>query len=596
MPLPIDVKPYELNSVTGGDNYMTHYKATGADGDEFVITEFYPTYMVKREDDGTLAVSERFSKEFIADREEFVRRAEGFQEIRDASLHPVVEIFERNQTAYMVRKACGMTSVDQFMGSQTMDYDEAYYFIRPIILSMAQAAEKGMMFNITFADFRVNAYRQLVLCAPPAWDSNFHPQLTETVKLYYRLVTGVEAPAQNAPAFSAYGIEVPPRIESLVLEILQGDILYGSLDDFYKKFKSLLDVNSDTDKESGKKTLAIMRGVVIVLFVAFAFSLVLFVFGAVRAREMSNFWANPELFVSAEVMPEPELDFSDVTITHPRNPADALTGSFSTHNGFMFFRGEDGLMARFYAEVAFIPGATLGALADNRLIIPGVTPSYIVGHGRYIYFVDTSSGGMIYASTTSGDDFRRVTEHAALNLAVIDGHLFYTNTEKNHHLYRINLETKQTELVAARPVYSVIAHGSYLFFVTGGADANELYIWDTEGDNPVILASRYAKGAMRVSSDVLFFLDINGRVRSIDFTGRPIAIHAPENVSTFDVYLQFIVFAEEGRHVPRMFNMNTGEFNTISSTEWVSYLWTFDNGVYAIDHRNPHRIIHAELP
>ncbi|MCL2199670.1 MAG: DUF5050 domain-containing protein [Defluviitaleaceae bacterium] len=592
MALPIDVKPYVLIGEVGRDNYMTHYKATGADGDEFIITEFYPTYMVKREDDGTLGISDRFSKEFIADREEFVRRAEGFQEIRDASLHPVVEIFERNQTAYIVRKACGMTTIDQFMGSQTMDFDEAYFFIRPLILSMAQAAAKGMMFNISFGDFRVNTYKQLVLAAPPAWDKNFHPPLVETIKLYYRLVTGVEAPAQNAPSFTAYGIEVPPRIESLVLEILQGDILYGSLDDFYKKFKSLVDGNAEQDKDSGKKTLAVMRGIVAFLFVAFALSLVLLVFGGVRAREVSNFWANPELFASSEALPPPELDFSDITLTHPRNPADTLSGCFATYGGFLFFRGEEGLMSRFYAEVAFIPGAALGALANDRLIVPGAVASYIVGHNRVIYFVDTASGGVIYSASPSGDDLTRVTEHPALNLAVINGYLFYTNVDRDHHMYRINLETNVTELVAARPIHATLTHGTYLFLVSA---ENHLYIWNTEGDNPTILASRYAAGAMRIFNEVLFFLDTNGRVRSIDFTGRPIAIHSPENVTTFDIYFQWMIFAEEGRHVPRTYNMDNGQFNTLSSTEWVSYLWAFDDEIYAIDHRNPRRMIHFDL-
>ncbi|MCL1882733.1 MAG: DUF5050 domain-containing protein [Defluviitaleaceae bacterium] len=590
MPLPIDVSPYELMGVTGGDNYLTHYKARNDKGEDFTITEFFPTYMVKRDDDGTLEVSERFSKEFLSDREDFIKRAEGFQEIRDASLHPVVEIFERNHTAYIVRRSCGMTTIDQYMGSQTMDYDEAYYFMRPLLLSMSQVAESGTIFNISMGDFRVNTFKQLVLAAPPAWDKNFHPALTQIVKLYYRLVTGMEAPAQNPPAFSAYGISIPPRIEALMMEILNGDILYGSLDDFYKKMKSLIDGTSENDKGASKRTLAVMRGIVAALFVTFAFSLILLVFGAVRAYRVNFFWANPEVFADAEASPPPEYDFSNITITHPRNSADALIGSFAAHDGFLFFRGENGMMSRRYAETVFIPGAMgLTALAEDRLIVPGASPAFIAGNGRRsIYFVDSTAGGVIYRATATGEDITRITEHAALNLAVIDDFLFYTHVDQNHHLYRLNLETYEHELILARPVNAVINYGSYLFFIAEEDSSNPtaLYAWNTE-ENTLRRISTTARGGLRTFGDTLFYIDVYGRIRSIAFDGRPIAIHPPENVHSFDVFFQWIVFTEDGRHVPRVYNMNNGEFYTLSTTEWVSYIWTHDSLIYALDHRNP---------
>ena len=600
MPLPIDVKPYELNGVVGGDNYMTHYKASNAAGEEFVITEFYPAYMVKRDDDGTLEVSERFSKEFINDREEFVRRAEGFQEIRDSSLHPVVEIFERNHTAYIVRRACGMTTVDQFMGNQTMDFDEAYHFIRPLLLSMAQVADKGMFFNINLPDFRVNNFRQLVLCAPPSWDTNFHLPLIQIIKLYYKLLTGVDAPEQGAPAFSAYGLEVPARIETLVMEILSGDILYGSLDDFYKKFKSLVDGNVEVGKGTGKRTLAIMRGVIAALFVMFALSLVLLAFGGVRAYQVSYYWANPDNFANSENFPAPEFDFSGITLTHPRSTADALSGSLANHDGFIFFRGEGGLMSRKYADIVFIPGATgMSALAEERLIVPDVTPSFIVGNGRNgrrnIYYVDIASGGAIYSASATGENITRVTEHAALNLAIVGDYLFYTNVEENHHLYRLNLETQEHRLVIAQPVYATLGVGSRLFYIVGEG-ANALFVWNTAEEGSPVQIARNAAGGLRAFNDVLFFINTSGQVQSISFDGRPIATHEPQNVRTFDVYFQWLIFTEEGRHVPRAYNLNTGTFFTLSTTAWVSYIWTHDDQIYGIDHSNPNLVHIFDLP
>ena len=70
MPLLIDVKPYDLQGVVTADSHFTHYKAKDNKGDDFVITEFHPTYMVTRNDDNTtLDVSDRFSKEYISDKE-----------------------------------------------------------------------------------------------------------------------------------------------------------------------------------------------------------------------------------------------------------------------------------------------------------------------------------------------------------------------------------------------------------------------------------------------------------------------------------------------------------------------------------------------
>ena len=598
MPLPIDVKPYALNGVIGGDNYLTHYKASGADGEDYLISEFYPAYMVTREDDGTLQISERFSKEFVSDREEFIRRAEAFQDIRDASLHPVVEVFERNNTAYIVRRACGMTTVDQYMGGQQMDFEEAYYFIRPLLVSMAQAASKRMIFNISPGDFRVNAYKQLVLSSPPSWEANFHQPLIQVVKLFYKLVMGFEASEHGVTAFSAYGIDVPPRIEAMIMEILSDDILYGSLDDFYKKFKSLIDGVADAEQDDNKKSLSAMRTVAAVLAVVFVLSLTLLVYGGVSAYRASTFWANPDIFVSDEPLPQPELDLSAVTLTHPRNTADALSGSFAVHDNFMFLRGSEGLMRRLIGEVAFVPGAQgILALEQDLLTIPNVVPSFIVGYGRYIFFVDTASGGYIYRASTGGNDLVRITDHAALHLAVVDGQLFFADAEYGNRLSRIVLETNQREAFPENNIFATLGHNSHLFYMAGtpGESNSALYVWNLAAETRLRIATG-VKGQMSVFNDVLFYLGADSRVHSITFDGRRIATLAPENVRSFDIFFNWMAFVEDGRHVPRAYNMNTGNFATLSGEAWVSYVWTHDGGVYAIDHRNPSYVHRFTLP
>jgi hypothetical protein len=589
LPLPIDVTPYTLNGVIGGDNYLTHYKASNDDGDAFVITEFYPAYMVKREDDGTLGISERFAKEFTNDRDDFIRRAEGFREVRDASLHPVVDVFEKNHTAYIVRRVCGLTSAEQYMGSATMDFDEAYFFVRPLIVSMAMAADKGMLFNITPADFRVNSYKQLVLCAPPSWDSDFHKPLVQIARLYYKLLTGTDAPEQGAPAFSAYGIEVPPRIESLIMEILGGDILYGSLDDFHKKFKSLIDGNIDTSADTGKRTLAAMRGTIAALFVMFSFSLILLVYGGVRAHRISTSWANPDNFATADALPPPLFDFSEITLTHPRNSADPLSGCFAVYGDFMFFRGERGMYSRLVGDITFIPGAVgMTALANDRLIVPNALPAHIVGHGRHVYFADMASDGAIYRAAVTGNDLTRITNNAALNLAVVGDSLFYSSVDDNHSLWRFDINNGIHHRITDGPIYAAVSAGSRLFYVKD----TSLYAWNLEEETLAKIADDVL-GRLRIfnGSETIYYLDTYRRIQNVTFDGRTVVTRSPRNVRTYDVFYQWILFTEEGRHVPRAYNMDTGNFYTLSSTDWVSYIWVHDGNIYGIDHRNP-RIVH----
>jgi len=596
LPLPIDVKPYVLNGVLGGDNYLTHYKASNDDGESFIITEFYPAYMVKREDDGTLGISERFTKEYTQDREEFIRRAEGFREAGNASLHPVVEIFERNHTAYIVRRTCGLTSLDQFMGSATMDFDEAYFFLRSLITGMAVVSERGMLFNINYADFRVNSYKQVVLCSPPSWDNDFHKPLIQLARVYYRLVTGAEAPEQGAPAFSAYGIDIPPRIESFIMEILGGDILYGSLDDFHKKFKSLIEGTMESANDAGKRTLAAMRGTIAVLFVIFVLSLTVLVYGAVRAHIETTFWANPENFADSSSPPPPLYDFSNIVLTHPRNSADPLNGSFAAFDGFIFFRGEGGMYSRLFGDIAFIPGAVgMTALANDRRIVPDAIPSFMVGHDRELYFVDAASDGAIFRVSTTGNNITRITEGAALNLAVVNDYLFYTSVADNHSLWRYDIKNNRLDKLGETPIHAITSSGSHLFFIEKDSNGATLYSWDLDKASRLEIATD-AAGGLRVFNETLFYINNNGQVQSVTFDGRKIETHSPQNVRSYDVFFQWLVFTEEGVHVPRAYNMDSNEFFTLSATEWASYIWVNDGRIYGIDHRNPQLVRNFNFP
>ena len=596
----INVSPYTLEGVVAGDNYLTHYKAKNDDNEDFYITEFFPSYMAQRDDDsGDLVISETFANEFIESRLEFIRRAEELEKIRDASLHPIIEVFQRNNTAYVVRRVCTMTTVESYMGGQQMDFDEAFHFFRPALLSLAQAAEQKIMFSLSIRDFRVNHFRQLVSCGPLAWDTDFHPTLKQIAKLYYKLVTGVEAAETNTPGFAIYGLSVPPRIEGIILEVLNGEILYGSLYDFFKQFKALVDGSSDTPQSDGRTMMKILRISAAVLCVGLVVSSVFLIREAVRTYRAETFWTNPAIFADPLIVEAPPLDFSRITLTHPTNNMDAINGTFGLYGGFMFFRDAEGIMRRRVEDMMVIPGA-MGVLAvhDDTIVLRGVRPAFITGYSGFVYFIDTSSDSAIYRMRVNGDDFERISDFAALNLTALDGFLYFTRPDTNNYLFRKNLNNFQVELVLPMPVFATLTDEISQLYIMAGEPYTEnsgLYVLDLVNYEITPLAGGVGS-VIRRFHDTLFYLDMYGRINTIRVDGVHTGVLAPANVRSFDVFFQWIVFTEEGRHVPRAFNMNNGRFFTLSSTEWLSYVWVREETVFGLDQRNPNVIHSFQLP
>ena len=596
----INVSPYTIEGIIAGDNYMTHYKATNEDGDDFHITEFFPSYMASRDDEtGNLIVSETFANEFAEGRLEFIRRAEAYEGIKDASLHPMVESFQRNNTVYVVRRVCMMTTIESYMGGQQMDFDEAFHFIRPALLSLAQAAEQKIMFNLSIKDFRVNHFKQLVSCGSPTWDTDFHPTLKQIARLYYKLVTGVEAAETNAPGFGIYGLTVPPRIEGIILDVLNGEILYGSLYDFFKQFKALIDGSSDAPQSDNKAMMKILRVAAAVLCVGLVVSSVFMIRGAVRTYRAETFWTNPGIFADTMIAQTPPLDFSQITLTHPTNNMDAINGTFGLYGGFMFFRDAEGIMRRRVEDMMVIPGA-MGVLAvhDDTIVLRGVRPSFITGYDGFVYFIDTKSDGAIYRMRVNGEDFERMSHFAALNLTALGGHLYFTRPDRDNHLFRMDLDSLRVELVLPMPVFATLSDGVSRLYVLAGelyTENSGLYVLDFEDFDIVPLAGGVGS-VVRLFLDTIFYLDMHGRINTMRTDGTHTGVLAPTNVRSFDVFFQWVVFTEEGRHVPRAYNTMNGRFFTLSSTEWTSYLWVREETIFGLDQRNPVLVHSFQLP
>ncbi len=139
MAFNIDLTPYQLNEITSKDTFLTHYNATDNNGAKYKISEFFPQYMVNRSPDGTVSASERFASEFIMTLERFKNGCDMIQGLRDTAFNPIVNVVDKNNTAYMVRKECIIPSLTTYMGGLKMDFYEAYVFMRPFLMFLAQA-------------------------------------------------------------------------------------------------------------------------------------------------------------------------------------------------------------------------------------------------------------------------------------------------------------------------------------------------------------------------------------------------------------------------------------------------------------------------
>lgn len=99
-------------------------------------------------------------------------------------------------------------------------------------------------------------------------------------------------------------------------------------------------------------------------------------------------------------------------------------------------------------------------LRDEKKLTDSEHVSYIISDNNYIYFVNKADENRIYKVSKDGgvekisDNVKSVTDKGKINyidgskfMFCIDKYLYYINTEDNKCLWKVNLETKETEKV-----------------------------------------------------------------------------------------------------------------------------------------------------
>ncbi|MCL2187720.1 MAG: DUF5050 domain-containing protein [Defluviitaleaceae bacterium] len=607
MALDIQLEPYMLESVLVRDSYLTHYQASGAGRAQFVATEFYPTYMADRQPNGTLKISERFTKEFEDELNSFRKRANAMNEIKGAIL-PIEGVLDNNNTAYVVRRQCSFTTVENYMQNQKMEYVEAFQFIRPLLLSLGQAQAQGVVFTFSIKDLRVNPQRELMLDATFSWDLNFNPSIVELARLYFKLITG-HTYTKDKPNVADYEVTIPPRLEAILTEALSGaELLYGSIDDFHKKIKYELDLEAGATSSSGSAmSTRVMNIASRVLFVLVAVALVGMVYGGILAYRAGSRWASPQWFADASITP-PENDFTKVALTHPRNTGDTIGGSFHFYDVFLFYRSDWGrpvLARRRVAERALqMPGVV--TTDEEVLFIDNVLPSFIStwreeDGDSYLFFVDGLSNNAIYRANVYGTsrNLTRISDNTAMHMVIVGDELFYANYDNNNYLYRINLNTMDERLILTMPIHGATTDGERLFLLSGDPDGL-FNVFTSHPEAPTRLRHLATNAGQTLfynrHLEAVFFNTEQGHVRGVTAEGEPTYSWNNINAYHFTFDADWLMFTEPGRLQPRAIHVRLGDQITLDTSYWLTYIWAHDGVLYGIDHASPSRIRMIQLP
>ena len=572
---------YILESVISEDTYLTHYSAVDESGQRCVITEFAPRFMINRTDGG-LTIEDRFADEFNALKEKFHLSADSFRDMADPEFAEIDDVVSENNTVYAVRKMNETPGMFDYLSGKRMKYDEVYLFLRPLLMSFAQAERFNLVFRFNENDLRVNRYGQLTLDKIFSWEESFRSTITDVINLYYRLVYG-RPYVKNQTDEDAEGIEVPQKLLDLMLEVLNGDVLYGSMDDFYKKLKSVVGIKTERPGGEGGGANSILKGAIAALSLlvffggvfVFLFNVAIPIINKANPRLADEtFFAAPARLGSDEPV---SRNFSAFAVTAPEDPGDILNGSFIINDGVEYFR-------------AFKDGFKLvkrDASGNETVLVSDARPAFLIHREGNIYYSDGLSNYAVYMVGENGGTPRLITGDCASHISIAGRFLYYTNHDDRDRLYRIDLETLEPEMVLNVAAYGAVAHGERIYFINGNDNFN-LYSVDARGGSaaPEKIYEANADN-LRVRGNDLYILDLEtGEIISVTPNGDAKALALPYKVRSFEIFGPWMVIVEEDTFHLYAYNVENGTRNTLEAGRRTAFAVMADEVVYSIDFYN----------
>ena len=561
--------PYVAEEQIAFDNYYTHYRAsaTHLEGEHsYIVTEFNPSFMVRRNDDGVLEPTERFVMEFETALERFTNLGEALESLNEPFVAPIAEILHLNNTVYIVRQEGGRyRNLEAGLGSKRMEFTEAYVYMRPLLLSLVAAWKKRLIFQFAPGNLGLNSYGQLVLDSMFAWEGDHRHMITELGKLYYRLMAGVEynPSIPDNPLVDDLGL--PPRLYATVKELLAGDAHYGSIDDFNKQLRTVLDAEGKKEIISAvpvkkaepkivnkKAAIGVISGIAAVIVLLIAAPIIWMVVNQEDEGGYEGYAAAPgESAPLAPPTPAAPAAFvrlhSGYAVTDPRDATVMLNGSFFEQGGEIY-------------QVVYQSGFGLARRRGNAVetVVSGVRPAFITAHGEFIYFSDGQDDYNIRRVRADGSGLETVSNHTASFLLVQGNGLFYTNHSDRDFLYRLDLGTMQSEPFLRVAAYETVAHGGRLYFVNGSGNFR-IYSVPADGGTPVRVNDANSAN-LRISGGHIFYRNVeDDSINRVNMQGRPVPLEIDARAAGFDVNGGYIAVLAAGTNELTVYRLADGE-------------------------------------
>ncbi|MCL2707891.1 MAG: DUF5050 domain-containing protein [Defluviitaleaceae bacterium] len=569
MAQPINLPPYRLNSVISKDTFLTHYAATDAAGNSFTVTEFAPAYMVKRADGGMLDIETQFTEEYAKNLEQFHTMADALNDASDATLPKVEQIIPENNTVYIVRKKNTDPGLFEYMNGKLLSYADAFLFIRGFIRNLADAERFKLKFRFTENELHVDNDGELTLDCCFEWDISFRDSIKDIANLYYRLVCGMPYVKKfEGDAPDANDLKFPPKLMRMLAEIMTGEVLFGSIDHFYRDLKSNVDIKVDReDFKVDTVTTLIKNAIAVLVALLFFAGTFLFVFNVVIPATNS---ANPKLAdpVILEPPRRPQGDavapnFSAVAFTDRYDSQNILNGAFVYYDGAEYYRAFLEGEHRFVVRAA--NGAETTLLVDTR-------PSFLVEDGGWLYFCDGLWDYSIYRYRPENQALERLYEGRALYPLPIGDYLYFTNHEDRDFLYSQDLATGQAGPYVRTAAYWLAALGDRLYFINGGSDYG-IYSVKTGAAGSLAEPVCAANADNLIAHEgSLYFINLDdSTLRAIDPDGRPIGLDCPYKIFSFSLDGEWAVIVEAETHRLLSYNLRTGASVNLQSGRKVMY-------------------------
>ena len=601
--------PYTVIKTIGNDNFYTHYKAidTHLDGTpEFLITEFNPSFMVMRTEDGMLEPTDRFIIEYETALERFTKMGEALLNLNEPFIAPIEGVLLLNNTAYIVRRVGGRyRRLDEGLQQKPMDFSEAYVILRPLIQSLVVAWKNGLLFEFAPGDMVVNSYGQLILDSMFAWENDHRNSIKEIVKVYYRLIAGVEYNPGRPDNPSIDSLNLPPRLNITVKDILTGEPHYGSIDDFNKQLRMVMDAEGRKEIISIKTVIraddnlpkVVRKNAAVGIFAGIAAFLLLFIAAPLLWIFLPGLLYGYEYYVDAGAYPyevsnaeEPALNaiqpanqaafvrlHTGYAITDPGDPTVMLNGSFYQDGNVLYYRMFRDGYGLSYRDIRDGSAGTL--------LIRDVRPSFITSHGGYIYFSDGLANYNIRRMRTDSSGLETISNHVASFLHVSGYNLFYTNHSNRDFLYTINLNTMQAQPFLRIAAYEPVVRGGQLYFVNGNSNFRIYSVLVNRPDAPPTRHNSENSDNLRLDGGNIFYRDAEANtIKLITAQGRPADIEIPLAVASFDIYDSMIAIIEAGTQELWVYNINTQEL--VSTGYRAAYATIGSEGIYIIDFDN----------